>query len=985
MAMETAALKVACGCMRSLVVREDICYICLTEEKLVDLAREVKDVSALKEDVNMKLVDEEEKLGKIPTHQVRWWLEKSECTCKEAEDLEKEYRGKWFASGSCSINWCSRYDISRRADRLSMQLKELKREKEDSKFLAEIQVTDIAMKIPVRADLVEAIISPNLNRIISYLGNVAVNVVGICGMIGTGKTTLLKMIHNSVIDAGMMSFKRVIMIEDSHNSDLEKIQKKIAEELNLPNDSRRNILHYLQGKDFLFLLDCICQKVDFAEEIGIPLGGNKVIFTASNRDMCSKMRADPIVEMKCVEDEEVAWRIFNQNAKIENLEFDSMPNKSRVEVLAKEVVDKCGGLPLALTLFGQAMSNKKTVEEWQHVVNELNGPGGCVISEMSTFHNKLKVCYESLDTPTLKKCFLSFSLWHNHPKIYKTDVIQCWMGLGFIVFSKYDRAYDEGCYLLGRLESACLLKIVGVEVKLHHVVRHMVRSIASEDGTRRGKWIVRGKDLGESQVYLDEIEHWKDAERIAVTMDPVLKTVAKLSHNFPNLVSLMLQGNSALIRLPDEIFQQMKKLEYLDLSSTGIDQLPTGIKDAANLQYVNISRTKIVTLPHELAQLKELKFLICRKLKLFELAEGFISSLYKLGVLELQPFVVVPAKCLRSSAGNMKRIGMLVKSLVVFNLLSELPTCYIQIEQLHELESISFGSLSCKNHGCLENLRLTACNELKELVLDGSESHLKKLHLWGLNNLNKFKFNDVEPKNYFQKLRKLYIAKCKSLKNLPWVLHLPVLITLKIEQCDILEELVDGEGEEIQEVSKDHPTFPMLEILSVGSLPNLLSISNYSLIFPCLSNLIVEGCPKLSRLPFDQHIIRSRFRRLDCEKEWWNGLKWDDASDIKSYVATKINFKEASEVLSTIFFLPHTSCDFSKPLYSLHGWHTFPLRAKRQQTSTSSRRDNYDKSLTSTTTKVLDLVSSSSCVLEFMERRLQLYEFSTTLAETKAN
>ncbi|KAH7666255.1 P-loop containing nucleoside triphosphate hydrolase protein [Dioscorea alata] len=584
----------------------------------------------------------------------------------------------------------------------------------------------------------------------------------------------------------------------------------------------------------------------------------------------------------------VAWHVFNHNAKIENIEFDS------VNDLAKEVVHKCGGLPLALILFGQAMSNKKTVQEWQHVVNELNRPGSCVISEMNTLCNKLKLCYETLDTPTLKKCFLSFSLWHNYPIIYKEDVIQCWMGLGFIVFSKYNQAYNEGCYLLGRLESACLLEVVGVEVKLHQVVRRMVHSIALENGTRMGKWIVRGNDYGELQVYPDEIEQWKDAERIAVTMDPVLKVVPRLSHNFPNLVSLMLQGNSALMRLPDEIFQQMKKLEYLDLSSTGIDQIPAGIKDAANLQYLNISRTKIVTLPHELAQLKELKFLVCRKLKLFELEEGLLSSLYKLGVLELQPFAFVPAKYLKSSAGSMKRIGMLVKSLVVFNLLSELPTCYIQIEELHELGSISFESLSCKNRGCLEKLKLTACNELKELVVDGNESNLKKLHLWDLKNLNWIKFNGVEPRSYFQKLRKLYIAKCNKLKNLPWILHLPALVTLIIKQCEILEEFVCGKDGEIQQVSECYPTFPMLEILSIVSLPNLLSISNDPLIFPCLSNLIVEDCRELSRLPFGTHIITSKFRRLDCEEGWWNGLTWDDGhNDIRSYIATKINFKEA--------------------------------------------------------------------------------------------
>ncbi|XP_039116711.1 putative disease resistance protein At4g10780 [Dioscorea cayenensis subsp. rotundata] len=228
MAMEIAAINSACACMRSLVVRDDICYVCLTEEKLMDLAREKKVVFALSEDVKVKLKEEGEKLGKIPTQQVKEWLEQGECTCNEAKDLENEYRGKWLVSGYCSINCCSRYNISRRADQISKRFKELKEERKKFEVLTMIP-ENIAMKIPVRPDLVEAITSPYVNQISNYLKDVAVNVIGICGMIGIGKTTLLRVIHNSLLDDG----NHVIMIEDSHNLDLEKFRRRLLKEFEI--------------------------------------------------------------------------------------------------------------------------------------------------------------------------------------------------------------------------------------------------------------------------------------------------------------------------------------------------------------------------------------------------------------------------------------------------------------------------------------------------------------------------------------------------------------------------------------------------------------------------------------------------------------------------------------------------------------------------------------------------------------------------------
>ncbi|XP_039118704.1 disease resistance protein RPS2-like [Dioscorea cayenensis subsp. rotundata] len=403
----------------------------------------------------------------------------------------------------------------------------------------------------------------------------------------------------------------------------------------------------------------------------------------------------------------------------------------------------------------------------------------------------------------------------------------------------------------------------------------------------------------------------------------------------------------------------MPNLTYLDLSYTGLEELPKDIKCLVNLQYLNISNTQISSLPEELVKLKKLQYLICRNTRLGKVEDGLMSILQKLKIIDVFPSGWVDLAQLKKLKKHIKAIGMRVVSEEVLQQLSCLPTTRLYLANVDNLISLSFDTLSCKDHGFLQELEISFCRKLEVLVMNGNGCHLNELKIWHVKKLQNVIWTNLSPQEFFHVLRKLYIVGC-NLDNLAWILHLPCLSYLYIRYCEEIEALVYMEEEreiQQQEVSEHRPTFPALEFLKITNLPKLVSISNFELDFPRLSCLIVEDCaeietlvymeereiqqeevsehrptfpaleflkitklPKLvsisnfawefpqlkdltvrqclnlKKLPFKSGINNNNQRiiYIDCEREWWESLEWDDAT-IPSHLQPNFSRDEIDE------------------------------------------------------------------------------------------
>ncbi|XP_039116687.1 uncharacterized protein LOC120252573 [Dioscorea cayenensis subsp. rotundata] len=270
---------------------------------------------------------------------------------------------------------------------------------------------------------------------------------------------------------------------------------------------------------------------------------------------------------------------------------------------------------------------------------------------------------------------------------------------------------------------------------------------------------------------------------------------------------------------------------------------------------------------------------MCRNLKgLGKVEDGLMSKLQNLKVIDVFPSGWVDLEELKKlkKHNNIKGIGMRVVSNEVLQQLSCLPTAWLCLANMDNLDSLSFDILSCKDDGFLKELEIRSCPQITKLVMNGRETHLNNLTIYDVKQLQNISWENVLPQEFFRMLKRLFIYKCK-LASVDWVLHLPCLIHLHIQSCTEIETLFNVEEErEIQQVSK-LPVFPHLECLELAKLPKLMRISNFTLDFPRLSHLSVTECLNLQKDSFELGFINHQIR-THCDREWRENLECEAKS-----------------------------------------------------------------------------------------------------------
>ncbi|KAI3841912.1 hypothetical protein MKW92_041253, partial [Papaver armeniacum] len=151
--------------------------------------------------------------------------------------------------------------------------------------------------------------------------------VGLCGMGGVGKTTLLKELNNELDKSLNRShgIDLVIWVLVSKDLNLKKIQDQIGNKLRLSwpeateiENRAVDIFNGLKNKKFVLLLDDIWESVDL-RRIGIPnvesntnkkTTESRIVFTTRLKTVCGHMGARSIKVEHLDEDE--AWNLFHQ-------------------------------------------------------------------------------------------------------------------------------------------------------------------------------------------------------------------------------------------------------------------------------------------------------------------------------------------------------------------------------------------------------------------------------------------------------------------------------------------------------------------------------------------------------------------------------------------------------------------------------------------------------------------------------------------------
>ncbi|KAJ0075069.1 hypothetical protein Patl1_34924 [Pistacia atlantica] len=693
-----------------------------------------------------------------------------------------------------------------------------------------------------------------------------VGIVGIYGTGGVGKTTLLKQINNKFCNE-LQGFDLLIWVVVSKVPNLEKIQEDIGKKIGLNNESWKtrsvqekagDIFKILSSKKFVLLLDDIWKWIDLTE-VGVPIPNSKpvskVVFTTRFFEVCGTMNTNKDFKVEYLTDEE-AWKLFEKNLKSEVLEHPDIPQFA--EVVAKE----CGGLPLALLTVSRAMSCKKKPQEWRYAANLLRNSASKFAGMGKEVYPLLKFSYDSLPSDKIRSCLLYCSLYPEDFQISTQDLIECWIGEGFLDDSNRSGAYDQGYYIIGILVHACLLEEEKhYIVKLHDVIRDMVLWIANDIEKEKENYLI-GK--------------WVGVRKISLMGNTI--TILSQTPKCPDLQTLFLNQNQ-LLTVNDDFFDFMPSLKVLNLSLNYVlCKLPIGVSKLVSLQYLDLSRcTLIQELSVELKSLTNLKCLsLVYTIFLKTIPRQLISNLQRLHTLKM---FGCEDSVLFDGGGE-----ILVEECDCLEYLNVLSITLGTENALQRLLS------SVKLQSCTQSLLLQGFHESTSINISAlvTLKHLCELRIdeWqGSDIVNVGDVQKISELSSFYSLHDIRISDCYSMRDLTWIVFIPNLKTLFVDYCTAMQEIINVEKlGEVPEMTSDLIPFQKLQFLRLDYLNNLKSIFGKALPFPHLKGIQILDCPKLKKLPLDANSAKEHKMVIKGQEEWWKELQWEDEATLNAFL-----------------------------------------------------------------------------------------------------
>ncbi|KAH7674503.1 P-loop containing nucleoside triphosphate hydrolase protein [Dioscorea alata] len=840
-----------------------------------------------------------EREGQTRRPEVVNWLEKVEAfDQREVTAIEQEYCQRTNCIAKPSLNIVSNYKLGRRAFKKKEEMVELLDKAAKFDVVAKKLPPGPARELPTPSMVSNQ--NSNLETICQYLKVNTAGMIGIWGMGGVGKTTLLSSINNEFYRSKDGMFDHVIWVVVSQDYNYQKIQSDIATNLGLTSTNANAIHDFLKRKSFLLLLDDLWSELDL-EKIGVPQPKlvhhdqdkhkKMVVFTTRSENVCGDMEANGTIKMKCLVPD-AAWRLFKAQAGEELIASDNL-----IQQHARDIVRECAGLPLALVTVGKAMRTKKTAQEWDYVASMMRKsmyPSIPGMRKESDFFPILKFSYDYLENDTLRQCFLYCSLWGEDVAIDTNDLIECWMGHGLLDdFDDLNEAYNRGGIIIGNLQGACLLESVAAPrdyglksyVKLHDVIRDLALRITSECGRNKQGWLVQPNS------YLERLpEDVIDREVISISVNNI-----RALDGFPNchkLKTLILSSDNEEFLIAPEVFTKMRCLKYLDLIKAGIKILPEEIGELIGLEYLRLPRN-LRSLPMALGDLKNLKYLYIFNLDDAKIPYGLIARLTKLRVLDLfSTEEIFPSVYLDEThvdelliLKELEGVGINIKpSSSTLERFRHVPKRRLRLgcfddESNFTSISISPSQLGSNSKTNLRELDLIDIPRLQELVMttEGDSSwclsHLNALTLRFLPQLKNVIWKDLEKHFFLPGLVFLDICDCYSLTSLCWTAHLPRLKHLSIWKCDELKSIIKTGDDATKVIQEEGNLFKSLKILHLWDNPNLECIYEGELSLPSIENISLSCCVKLRKLPLGLDSAKN-LKCINVTSDMWDNMDW---------------------------------------------------------------------------------------------------------------
>lgn len=208
--------------------------------------------------------------------------------------------------------------------------------------------------------IIKLLLDPNVEENVS--------VIPIVGIGGLGKTTLAQYVYNDEIVRNYFDLTLWVCVPDDFNVKIiiEKILMAAGRELpNLAMDQLESQLRKrIEQKIYLLVLDDVWNEDPHKWDILKSLlmdgaKGSKIVITTRSRLVAEITNPVLVYTLRGLSEGQ-SWSLFKQVAFSRNL---PETNNDELETIAREIVHKCQGVPLAIKAIGNVLYSKHE-SEW---------------------------------------------------------------------------------------------------------------------------------------------------------------------------------------------------------------------------------------------------------------------------------------------------------------------------------------------------------------------------------------------------------------------------------------------------------------------------------------------------------------------------------------------------------------------------------------------------------------------------------------------
>ncbi|KAE9590730.1 putative winged helix-turn-helix DNA-binding domain-containing protein [Lupinus albus] len=313
----------------------------------------------------------------------------------------------------------------------------------------------------------------------------SVSVIPIVGMEGLGKTALA---HSVFIDQRIdQSFSSKIWVSVTHGFHIKQVIAQIIQcitgtlvEVEEQHINQLRII--LQKQKFLLVLDDVGNEdplkwSELRNLISSGMEGSKVLVTTRSHSTASMMGTIPSHTLKCLSMED-SFSLFQKCAFREG-EEKNFPDLIKV---GREIVNKCGGVPLAIKSMGSMLNSNYEINIWKFMRDREFWD----LSMINPILPALRLSY--LQMPShLKQCFEMFSLYPDDFVFHSLEVASLWAALGFLPSPNKDETLIDVANqcLLELMSRSFLQEFVNFGTsyyfQIHNLVNDLARYIAKDD------------------------------------------------------------------------------------------------------------------------------------------------------------------------------------------------------------------------------------------------------------------------------------------------------------------------------------------------------------------------------------------------------------------------------------------------------------------------------------------------------------------------